>query len=236
MITEPECRSGLRTEFAFQAGAGPGVNILGSSRSRRRCRSQHYGLCRSQSKFLRDLISVNVLVVVKENGIHFRRVFSPVSSYITKVWHWVGVPSISPLMMVSKLWPMQNTVWKWQCGSEISKSMLQLWECLGNDVGNNTRHMSSKELGIERSRSFLCFFIIFTAQKCPFYQSSVSLKCPYSRWRHKHSFWPLFPRVPLSSLGPLCLSPCCIVSLCRGFVLKSKLANAREQRYLYDLG
>jgi len=30
--------------------------------------------------------------------------------YITKVWHWVGVPSISPLMMVSKSWSVQNTV------------------------------------------------------------------------------------------------------------------------------
>jgi len=44
-------------------------------------------------------------------------------------------------MMVSKLWPMQNTVCKWQCGSEISESMPQLWECWANDVGNNTRHM-----------------------------------------------------------------------------------------------
>jgi len=33
MITEPECRSELRPEFAFQAGAGSGVNILGSSQS-----------------------------------------------------------------------------------------------------------------------------------------------------------------------------------------------------------
>jgi len=31
-------------------------------------------------------------------------------SYNTKVRHWVGAPSISPLMMVSKLWPMQNTM------------------------------------------------------------------------------------------------------------------------------
>jgi len=66
--------------------------------------------------------------------------------------------------------------------------------------------MSSREPGIERSHSFLCLLIIFTAQKCPFYQSSVSLKCPYSWWRHKHSFRPLvsvpqgpfvFPRVLL---------------------------------------
>jgi len=47
-----------------------------------------------------------MLVGVKQNGIKLRRIFWPVSSYITKVWHWVGVPSISPLMMVSKLWPM----------------------------------------------------------------------------------------------------------------------------------
>ena len=53
--------------------------------------------------------------------------------------------------------------------------------------------MSSREPGIERSHSFLCLLIIFTAQKCPFYQSSVSLKCPYSWWRHKHSFKPLAP-------------------------------------------
>jgi len=49
-----------------------------------------------------------VLVGGKQNGIKLRRIFWPVSSYITKVWHWVGVQSISPLMMVSKLWPMQN--------------------------------------------------------------------------------------------------------------------------------
>jgi len=36
MITEPECRSGLRPEFAFWTGAGAGVNILSSSRSRSR--------------------------------------------------------------------------------------------------------------------------------------------------------------------------------------------------------
>jgi len=64
-----------------------------------------------------------MLVAVKQNGINFRRVFWPVSSYITKVWHWVGVQSISPLMMVSKLWPGQNTVCKWQCSSGISKFM-----------------------------------------------------------------------------------------------------------------
>ena len=34
MITEPEWRSGLRPEFAFWAGAGAGINILSSSRSR----------------------------------------------------------------------------------------------------------------------------------------------------------------------------------------------------------
>ena len=62
---------------------------------------------------------------------------------------------------------------------------------------------SSRELGIEGSRSFLCLFIIFTAQKCPFYQSSVSLKCPYSWRRHKHSFWPLFPWAPLCFPAPL---------------------------------
>ena len=53
------------------------------------------------------------------------------------------------------------------------------------------------------------------------------------------------PQGPLSSPGSLCVSqhlclssvspPCCIVSLCRGFVQKSKPANAREQRYLFDL-
>jgi len=48
MITKPECRSGPQPEFAFYAEAG--VNILGSSRSR--SRSLHWGLCRSQSKFL----------------------------------------------------------------------------------------------------------------------------------------------------------------------------------------
>ena len=32
-------------------------------------RSQHQGLCRNQSKFLRDLISVMMLVVIKQNGI-----------------------------------------------------------------------------------------------------------------------------------------------------------------------
>jgi len=66
--------------------------------------------------------------------------------------------------------------------------------------------MSSREPGIKRSHSFLCLFIIFTAQKCPLYQSSVSLKWPYSWWCHKHSFRPLasvpqdpsvLPRVPL---------------------------------------
>jgi len=51
-----------------------------------------------------------MLVVVKQNEINFRRVFWPESSYITKVWHWVRVPSISPLTMVTELWPMQNTV------------------------------------------------------------------------------------------------------------------------------
>jgi len=52
--------------------------------------------------------------------------------------------------------------------------------------------------------------------------------------------WPrVFPGVPLLSLEPLCLSsvspPCCIVSLCRGFVWKSKPANAREQMCFVDL-
>jgi len=47
----------------------------------------------------------------------------PVSSYITEVWHWVGLPNISPLMMVWRLWPMQNTVCKWRCRSGISESM-----------------------------------------------------------------------------------------------------------------
>jgi len=53
--------------------------------------------------------------------------------------------------------------------------------------------------------------------------------------------WPLFPRAPClpkdfsvfpsTSVSP----PCCIGSLFRGFVLKSKPANAREQRYFVDL-
>jgi len=47
-----------------------------------------------------------MIVVVKQNVIELRRLFWPVSSYSTKVWHWVGVPSISPspLKMVSKYW------------------------------------------------------------------------------------------------------------------------------------
>jgi len=40
MIMEPECRSRLRPKFAFWAGTGAGVNILGSSRSRSRSRSR----------------------------------------------------------------------------------------------------------------------------------------------------------------------------------------------------
>jgi len=50
-----------------------------------------------------------MIVVVKQNGINWDVFFWPVSSFITKVWQWVGVPSILPLMMVPKLWPMQNT-------------------------------------------------------------------------------------------------------------------------------
>jgi len=69
-------------------------------------------------------------------------------------------------------------------------------------------YVSSWKLGIEGSRSFLCLFIIFTAQKCPFYQSSISLKCPFSWWHHEHSFRPLapVPQGPLSSPGTFCLS------------------------------
>jgi len=55
-------------EFAFWAGAGAGVNILGWSRSRNR--SQYSGLCRNQSKFLTDLNSEMMLVVVKQNAIN----------------------------------------------------------------------------------------------------------------------------------------------------------------------
>jgi len=62
-----------------------------------------------------------MLFVVKQNWNYLRRVFWPVSSYVTNVWHWVGVPSISPLMMAS--WPMQNTLRKWQCSSRIWVSM-----------------------------------------------------------------------------------------------------------------
>ena len=77
------------------------------------------------NKFWWDLISAIVFVGVKQNGIKLRRIFLPVSSYITKVWHWEGVPSISPLMVVSKLLPMQNrpTVCKRQCSPGISESM-----------------------------------------------------------------------------------------------------------------
>ena len=56
----------------------------------------------------------------------------------------------------------------------------------------------SRELRIEGSRSFLCLFIIFTTQKCPFFQSSVS--CTVDDVISTLSgLWPLFP-------GPLCLS------------------------------
>ena len=60
--------------------------------------------------------------------------------------------------------------------------------CLEFSAGFNDA--SSRELGIEGSRSFLCLFIIFTAQKMPilFY-----LKYPYSWRRHKHSFRHLVP-------------------------------------------
>jgi len=51
-----------------------------------------------------------MLVVVKQHGINWDVFFWPASSCFTKVWHWLGVPSISLLMMVSKLWPTQNTV------------------------------------------------------------------------------------------------------------------------------
>jgi len=64
-----------------------------------------------------------MIVVVKQNGINWDVFFWPVSSFITKVWQWVGVPSILPLMMVPKLWPMQNTACKWHCSSGISESM-----------------------------------------------------------------------------------------------------------------
>jgi len=101
--------------------------------------------------------------------------------------------------------------------------------------------MSSREPGIEWSRSCLCSFFIFTAQKMPILSVKRIIEMPYSWWCHKHSFRHLapVPQVPLSFPGLLCLSsvspPCCIVSLCRGFVLKSKHANAHEQRYFVDL-
>jgi len=123
----------------------------------------------------------------------------------------------------------------------LTKCTKSTWCFLKLTKHLETLHVSSREPGIKRSRSFLCLFFIFTAQKCPVYQSSVSLKCPYSWWRHKHYFRPLtpVPQVLLSSPGLLCLSsvspPCWIVSLCRGFVLKSKPANAHKQRYFADL-
>ena len=54
-----------------RCGSGSGwrnscFHIPGRSRSR----SQHWGLCRSQSKLLRDLISV-LMLVVKQNGINW---------------------------------------------------------------------------------------------------------------------------------------------------------------------
>jgi len=38
-----------------------------------------------------------VFVVVQQNWINSDVFFWPASSYITKVWHWVEVQSISPL-------------------------------------------------------------------------------------------------------------------------------------------
>jgi len=74
--------NGLRPEFAFWAGAGAGVNNLGLSRSRRR--SQQQGLCMSQSKFLRDLISV-MMLVVEQSGINWD-LFSNQCCHITQKW------------------------------------------------------------------------------------------------------------------------------------------------------
>jgi len=93
-----------------------GVCILGWSRSR----SQYFRFEPEPESTLRSVqepIEIfkgpnfcNDACCCQTKWINFRRVFWPVSLYITKVWHWVGVPIISPLMMLSKLWPMQNTV------------------------------------------------------------------------------------------------------------------------------
>jgi len=69
--------------FTVHAGAGAGVNITacaGTSHIFERRNFCNDACCQTEWNYV-------------------RRVFWPASSYITKVWHWVGVPSISPLMI-----------------------------------------------------------------------------------------------------------------------------------------
>ena len=103
------------------------VCILGWSRSQR----QYFRFEQepeSTSRSVQELIKIfkgpnfcNYACCCQTDWKSLRRVFWPVSSYITKVWQWLGVPSISPLMMVSKLCPMQNrpAVCKWQYSAGI---------------------------------------------------------------------------------------------------------------------
>ena len=100
---------------------------------------------------------------------------------------------------------------------------------------------SSREPGIERSRSFLCLFIIFTAKKMPILSVKRIIEMPPQLMTSQalfQTFGPCFPE-PLVFSRTLCLSsvspPYYIVSLCRGFIWKSKPADAREQRYFVDL-
>jgi len=41
-------------------------------------------------------------------------------------------------------------------------------------LAQTSSYASSREPGIERSRSFLCLLLYSPLEKCPFYQSSVS--------------------------------------------------------------
>jgi len=62
-------------------------------------------------------------------------------------------------------------------------------------------HKSSREPGIERSRSFLCLFIIFTAQKMPILSVKriIEMSLVDDATSTLSDLWPLFSKAPCLS-------------------------------------
>jgi len=86
---------------------------------------------------------------------------------------------------------------------------------------NSLTRIVVENRGLSSPALFFVRLLYSPLKKCPFYQSSVSLKCPHSWWRHKHSFRPLAPvsQSPLSSLG---------LSVCPQFPLPTTLSVCVE--------